>query len=376
MARLDPTAPTSLYQSLGGRAGCRRLAEELYARVPEEPLLRPLFPGKSLRCAIEQFAAFLAQFLGGPPEDQQRRWWLSLRGSHARFSIGAAERESWLRCMAAALHATVMDPDLAAALLRFFQRSSLYLVNSGPVDEIPSSGSDAAPLDRELSRRWEAQRALDGFIAAVRSGDTGGALVAAQMGPLQIWWEHDPSCEAHCIAELIQAGRPELAAFAVARLTVRPELAQARYAGRTLLHDAAACGCEAALLWLLEMGVDPDVQDDLGHTPLYHLANGGGSGAAAQAVKLLAERGANVHARGGVQGCTALHMAARRGHCGVAQALLECGAQVDARDRKGDTPLRRALNCKRSEVAALLLRWGADPQAAGGRGSAASPSPV
>ena len=80
---------SSLYQAFGGAVICRQLSEAFYARAGDDPVLRPFFPGKTHRCAIEAFAAFLAQFLGGPPEDAQFRWFLSLRESHARFKIGA-----------------------------------------------------------------------------------------------------------------------------------------------------------------------------------------------------------------------------------------------------------------------------------------------
>src|SRR5882724_11450573 len=70
--------------ALGGEDGCRRLSAEFYARVGQDQVLRPLFPGKSLRCATEAFAAFLIQFLGGDEEQTQHRWYLSLRESHAR----------------------------------------------------------------------------------------------------------------------------------------------------------------------------------------------------------------------------------------------------------------------------------------------------
>ena len=61
-------------EALGGEAGCRRLSTEFYARVGQDPVLRPLFPGKSLRCATEEFAAFLIQFLGGDEVQTQKRW--------------------------------------------------------------------------------------------------------------------------------------------------------------------------------------------------------------------------------------------------------------------------------------------------------------
>jgi hypothetical protein len=67
----------NLYEVFGGRTACRELSVAFYARVARDPVLRPLFPGKSFRCAIEEFSAFLAQLLGGPGADSQRRWWLS-----------------------------------------------------------------------------------------------------------------------------------------------------------------------------------------------------------------------------------------------------------------------------------------------------------
>jgi ankyrin repeat protein len=52
-------------------------------------------------------------------------------------------------------------------------------------------------------------------------------------------------------------------------------------------------------------------------------------------------------------------MAAKRGFVAIAHALLDCGAAVNAQDRKGDTPLQRALNCRRNAVAELLAARGA-----------------
>ena len=49
-----------------------------------------------------------------------------------------------------------------------------------------------------------------------------------------------------------------------------------------------------------------------------------------------------------------VHAAARRGSLEIAQALLAEGAYVNLRDRSGDTPLRRALNCKHPQFAQLL----------------------
>lgn len=70
----------TMLEAFGGEAGCRRLSAEFYARVSNDSALKRLFPGKTVRCATEEFAAFLIQFLGGDEEQTQKRWWLSLSG--------------------------------------------------------------------------------------------------------------------------------------------------------------------------------------------------------------------------------------------------------------------------------------------------------
>src|SRR5690242_11539150 len=156
----------AVLEALGGEEGCRRLSAAFYARVAKDPVLRPLFPGKSLRCATEEFAAFLIQFLGGDEEQTQFRWRLSLRESHARFPIGPVERAAWLKLMRATLDDSVLDPSTRKALFDLFEHSSAYLI-----------GRDTEPpADTELSTRWSDQRALDDASAAIAQGRDQDAL--------------------------------------------------------------------------------------------------------------------------------------------------------------------------------------------------------
>ena len=69
-----------------------------------------------------------------------------------------------------------------------------------------------------------------------------------------------------------------------------------------------------------------------GHTPLYCVGNECKSPGGASVVRALVHAGAHVDACDGVKHCTALHMAARRGNKDVAEALLDCGAAIEARD--------------------------------------------
>jgi uncharacterized protein len=105
--------------------------------------------------------------------------------------------------------------------------------------------------------------------------------------------------------------------------------------GRTPLHYAAADGNVAKARELLELGTDPNVQDDNGWTPL--------------------------------------HFAAQVASAEVTEALLSAGASVDIRDSFGNTPLFRAVFNSKGEgsVIGLLRRAGADPLAANSNGVSA-----
>jgi ankyrin repeat protein len=49
--------------------------------------------------------------------------------------------------------------------------------------------------------------------------------------------------------------------------------------------------------------------------------------------------------------------------------LLDHGATIEARDAKHQTPLHRAVNCRKIEIVRLLVRHGADTHAKDRRGS-------
>ena len=63
-------------------------------------------------------------------------------------------------------------------------------------------------------------------------------------------------------------------------------------------------------------------------------------------------------------GMTALSFAAREGRLEAARLLLDAGADVNAREANGISPLVMAITNRHTPVAALLLARGADPNAA------------
>jgi hemoglobin len=130
-------SPRHLFEAVGGVDGCRRLVTAFYARVGDDPVLAPLYP-KSFHCAIPSLTGFLIQFLGGPQAYTPRRFHLSLRDAHARFRIGRVHQEAWLRNMLAALDDAGIAEPAREALEQLFAESSEFLINEG-------SASPAAP---------------------------------------------------------------------------------------------------------------------------------------------------------------------------------------------------------------------------------------
>jgi hemoglobin len=381
-----------LLQALGGEAGCKRLSTEFYKRVARDPVLRPLFPGKSQKCAIEEFSAFLVQFLGGDEEQTQRRWWLSLRESHARFEIGPAERHAWLKNMTATLDAASLDAGTRESLRQFFEHTSTYVMGPEAHSIAPQPGNDgppglskrsaspavslplwstprsrraagqearltgaAGPEHEDLAERWSEQRVLDDTIAAMAAGRDEEALALAPR------FVSRPSVFIGLLARMVQSGRAALVRYAVDVVERDPSLAAHSFGGRTLLHYASGAGCLEVVECLLRLGMEPDAQDGGGHTALYRVANQCASEMGPKVARALLQAGADVNACGGVTRSTPLHMAARRGHAEIARVLLDCGANINARDSKRDTPLQRALNCRRNTVAQLLAAYGSTP---------------
>ncbi len=334
---------SAFLQTLGGEAGCKRLSAEFYARVGKDPVLRPLFPGKSLRCATEEFAAFLIQFLGGDDEHTQKRWWLSLRESHARFQIGFHQQAAWLKHMGETLEAASLDEPAQRALRQFFAHTSRYVM----------AQECTMPEHPELAARWTEQRLVDDAVTSIVAGHDQDAIALAKR------FASRSSILVGLLGRMIKSGRVRLIHFVTAELERQPCLATHYFSGRTLLHFASGAGRLEVVSLLLRFCTNPDIQDHGGHTPLYYAANECASDAGPPIVRALVQAGADVNACAGITRSTSLHMAARRGHLEIARMLLDYGAAIEARDRKGITPLRRAMNCRRDSVAELLVQRGA-----------------
>ena len=114
------------------------------------------------------------------------------------------------------------------------------------------------------------------------------------------------------------------------------------------------------VIWLVEQGLDINIPDYYGATPLYRQAILG-----RDKVKLLCELGADIE-KPNTYGDTPLHMAAEFFHPKTVKFLIDKGANVNAKNDMGRTPLASVLMVCRgiyiaqtAEIASMLLDAGA-----------------
>jgi truncated hemoglobin YjbI len=362
----------NLYEVIGGRVKCHELARAFFARVPDDPVLRAVYPA-SLNCAIEGVGTFLVQLLGGPCEyAQERRATLSLKEAHARFRIGEKEREAWLRNMRLAMGDVRIHEPAQRALTRLFEEAAGFLVNSGPVREASRRPPENS-LQEDAGARWAAHLRLELLIELTRDGQAAAALEMAESPEMQCYFQRDRAALLSWMAIACGVGELGFMRHARTQLSQEPELVLRRLMrGRTVLHEAAAEGGVELVELVLYLGGDPNAEDAFGHAPLYFAASAPAMGrtelCGPSVVRALAKAGAQVDHQGGAKRCAAIHQAARRGNTTIVGALLDSGADIEVRDAYGETPLRRAVNCLKVETAQLLLDRGANAFSVGSKG--------
>jgi hemoglobin len=417
------TAPeASLYERIGSER-VERLVAAFYARVDSDPVIRPLY-GKTLTCAIHGLTNFMTTWLGGPPVYDLRG--ARLRRRHVPFPIDARARDAWLANMKAAVREVGIPAAEASLLLAHLEFGARALVNTGEAPEKVPSRGETDRFDPRLAEQWKRMVEAENLFDAVSRGDLAllRSMLPMRLVPHAELMSHaldewlDPTGRANRrfgrrpeqvnsleVIEFLLAhsdldrdpsdgdvlGRfrhlqamieaytgvprligPDSPLHAVLRAATRDRFISAverdrsyvrllGLRGQTLLHEAALAGEAELASVLIRSGADPDAKEAGGHTPLYRASTG-------DVARILLAAGATADVASGPTRGTPLHQAARRGFDSVTLALLDYGATIDARDAKGQTPLRRAVNCRQLQIVRLLVRRGGDPYAADHRG--------
>jgi hemoglobin len=132
MSETTARPPLSFYDAVGGEETFNRLVHRFYQEVAGDPELRRVYPSRDLGPAEEHLRLFLIQYWGGPQTYNELRGHPRLRMRHARFQIGEAERDGWLRHMRTALDELDLGEALDAQLWDYLVMAAHSLVNAAP----------------------------------------------------------------------------------------------------------------------------------------------------------------------------------------------------------------------------------------------------
>ncbi len=121
-------AKAQTYYEKVGEANFRKLVDDFYSNLSEDPLLRDMYP-KNLEPAKERLYLFVVQYFGGPQDYAQKRGHPRLRMRHARFPVTEEARQHWMSHMNNALDKNPMDDEAREFVRGYFAYTAEFLKN-------------------------------------------------------------------------------------------------------------------------------------------------------------------------------------------------------------------------------------------------------
>jgi hemoglobin len=112
-----------------GRERLEAMVAAFYRRVPDDPILGPMYPEDDLDGAEERLRDFLVYRLWGPPDYLHKRGHPRLRMRHAPFAVDRAARDRWVDLMAAAMQEVGLPQDIQIYLEQFLGDIASFLIN-------------------------------------------------------------------------------------------------------------------------------------------------------------------------------------------------------------------------------------------------------
>lgn len=108
------------YQAAGGLEGLRRLVDDFYRLMDQDPAAAPVrqMHPADLAGSRDKLACFLSGWLGGPRLYAERYGSIGIPSFHAQWPIDAQHAAIWLTCMRDAIALQPWEPAFADYLLR------------------------------------------------------------------------------------------------------------------------------------------------------------------------------------------------------------------------------------------------------------------
>ncbi|MBL8733360.1 MAG: globin [Planctomycetes bacterium] len=121
-------AELPVHDLLGGEV-ITAIVAAFYRRVPQDPLLGPMYPPHDLAGAEHRLRSFLIYRFGGPPDYLAERGHPRLRMRHNPFVIDQTARDRWMQLMLAAIDEVPAAAGLRDYLERFLGDIATFLIN-------------------------------------------------------------------------------------------------------------------------------------------------------------------------------------------------------------------------------------------------------
>jgi len=383
-------AGPELFAALGGRAGVGMIVDGLYDRLERDGELTRLF--RSHRSGERQrLKEFFETIFGGDPRGKRD---VGMQRRHAGRRISAEESERWLAHFAVSMGEAGVGAPAQAAVLDLLREPAARLVNDGAPKEVlqqaivAAGAGDADAVARLVEEypRIIDQRGGDGVTMLWTAARRGRMPVVRRLVAL--------GADVEIPGSAVHVTQVMVSPYCVAVRSRRSEVARylLDHGARVDVFCAAFLGELDALREHIAAGlVDAQSPHEDFHpvTPLHHAVDGG----SVAATTLLLDSGADARACGG----RLLTSAASQGSIDLVRLLLDHGAQAaDAESlgpvgadrtigtllvasgfdlnvpiRDQETPLTRACRADKREhpeTVAALLDLGADPNAPNAKG--------
>ena len=135
-----PAPVPTLYEWAGGLPAFERLTEVFYRRVPQEPLLAPLFAQMDPAHATH-VAHFIAEVFGGPPRySSERGGHTAMLAKHLARHLSEAQRARWMALLLECADQAGLpdDPEFRSAFVGYIEWGSrLARINSASAELPP-----------------------------------------------------------------------------------------------------------------------------------------------------------------------------------------------------------------------------------------------
>ena len=133
---MNETKPVpTLFEWVGGLPALERLFKLFYGRVPNDPVLAPVFATMS-PAHVKHVAAFVAEVFGGPKTySEQLGGHAAMIHKHVGRALNDAQRKRWITMLLECADEISMpsDPEFRSALVSYLEWGTrLAVINSAP----------------------------------------------------------------------------------------------------------------------------------------------------------------------------------------------------------------------------------------------------